>query len=203
MTISYPLDFPSDVYPKSVRFTSIDAVAVSRSSYNYKRQVQDFGGDSWAAEVSFPPLSREEAEKLTCFLLKLRGSKGTFYLYDPLGKEPRGSVSGTPLIKGANQTGYELITDGWSTSVEGVLLEGDYIQLGQRLYKVTSDVTSNSSGEATLNIWPSLRESPADNETLITTNCRGIFYLPQNINNIWSADESRLYDVTFNAIEAR
>lgn len=202
MTISYPLTLPTSVSPSSVRFTSIEAIAVSRSPFTFARQVQEHAGNSWGAQVTLPPMTRATAEEWNAFLLKLRGMKGTFFLGDPLAEAPRGVATGTPLVKGANQTGYTLATDGWTHSVTGILLAGDYIQVGQRLYKVLNDADSDSSGNATLDIWPQLRESPSDNATIITTATKGIFCLVTNINEIWAADKTLAYDINFDAVEA-
>lgn len=202
MSISYPLELPTNVGPKRIAFSAISSVALSRSKFTFATQVQKHQGMAWLAEVTLPPMARADAEQWTAFLLSLNGQEGTFYLRDPLGSVPRGSASGTPLVNGGSQTGQELLTDGWSTSVDGVLLKGDYIQLGTRLYKVLEDVNSNGSGQATISIWPSIRESPADNDTVITSGARGIFRLANNANEIWNADETQIYGASFTAVEA-
>lgn len=203
MSITYPLTIPSSISPKRVRLFSINAVAVARSPFDFTTQVQEFSGQSWSAEVSYPDMTREQAEEFNSFLLSLMGQVGTFYLGDPLGKSPRGVATGTPKVNGASQTGNQIITDGWSNSITGILLAGDYLQLGQRLYKVLQDVDSNGSGQATIDIFPRLVESPADNETVITENCVGIFRLASNINSIFDSNEERLYNISFSCIEAR
>jgi len=149
-------------------------------------------------------MQRETAEPWIAFLLALQGPKGTFYLRDPLSPEPRGVATGTPLIMGSNQTGNVIVTDGWTASTTGILKLGDKIQMGSRLYSVmgTSDVDSNGSGEATIDIWPRLRESPADNENIITVESAGIFRLANQMTNLWSADETRIYDLSFDCVEA-
>lgn len=88
-----------------------------------------------------------------------------------------GALGGTPLVKGANQTGSSLLTDGWSASVTGVLKKGDVITLasvngvnpqsrestGQlRNFVVTQDVDSNASGNATVPIYPAITTSGAE-----------------------------------------
>lgn len=203
MTISYPLTPPSTIAPKRVRFYAINTVGVARSPYTHATQVQEFNGQSWSADVMYPEMTRAEAEKFNAFLLALMGQKGTFYLGDPLAKEPRGNAGGTPRVNGSGQTGNSIITDGWTPSVTGILLMGDFIQIGQRLYKVLTDANSDGSGNATLDIWPRLNESPADNETVVTENCRGIFRLTQNVNPIYEADEQRVYSIGFSCVEAK
>jgi len=204
MSITYPLSFPAGIAPKRVTFFGVNAVSISRSPFTFDTQTQSFSGQSWGAEVTLPAMIRETAEEWISFLMALQGPKGTFYLRDPLAAEPRGVATGTPLVNGANQTGNSLVTDGWTNSTTGILKRGDKIQIGSRLYAVmgTSDVDSDGSGNATIDIWPRLRESPADNENIITVEAAGVFRLANNLNNFWSADETKTYDISFDCVEA-
>lgn len=186
---------------KRLSIRTITNVSISRSAFTFQQQVQEFSGQIWIAEITLPIMSRVDAEAWVCFLLKLNGPLGTFMLGDPSAKTPAGSATGTPLVKGASQTGKSLITDGWTPSITNILKAGDYIQIGNRLYKNLTDATSNGSGEATLDIFPRLRESPADNASIITSNCKGEFRLLTNDNLIYSADEAKNYEVSFSAME--
>lgn len=204
MSITYPLEFPTGIAPKRVTFYAVNAVALSRSPFTFDTQTQAFAGQSWGAEITLPAMIREVAEEWIAFLMALQGPRGTFILRDPLGKNPRGEATGTPLVNGANQTGNSLITDGWTPSITGILKRGDKIQIGSRLYAVmgTSDVDSDGSGNATIDIWPRLRESPADNDTVTTESPGGIFRLASTMTNLWGSDETQSYDVSFDAVEA-
>jgi hypothetical protein len=203
MALSYPLTLPTTKLPQQVRFTAINTVGISRSPFTHAQQVQEFSGQSWMAEVVYPQMTREEAEAFNAFLLGLMGQRGTFYLGDPLGKTARGQATGTPLVNGGGQTGNTLITDGWTPSIIGILLAGDYIEINGRLHKVLVDANSDGSGNATLEIWPRLAVSPGDNQFINTYNCVGIFRLSENITPIYEANEERFYSVNFSAIEAK
>ena len=202
MTISYPLSLPTNVSFKRLTLTTDSQVAMQQSAFTGQTQVFVHQGEVWFAEVTLPDMARANAEEWIAFLLKLNGPQGTFYLGDPLGKTARGSVSGTPRVNGGSQTGRSLVTDGWSTNASGVLLAGDYIQLGQRLHKVLSDVDADGSGNATLDIWPRIRESPADNDTIITSSPKGIFRLVDKNVEIFGSDENQVYSIGFAAREA-
>lgn len=208
MTISYPLDIPTNLGIANITFSPESAVTISQSPFTYQQQVLTHQGQRWAASVTLPPMRRQDAEPWVAFLLSLKGQVGTFLLGDPNGKQPQGSASsnaGTPLVKGAGQTGSTLIIDGLPTSVTGYLLAGDYIQLGAAgsasLYKVLTDVNTNSSGEATLDIWPNLRSSPLDNATVVVTNTKGKFRLKSNIQS-WQINEASSYGISFDCVEA-
>jgi len=203
MAISYPLTLPTTKAPKRVRLTAINTVGFARSPFTHMTQVQEYAGQSWSAEVVYPEMTRTEAEDFNAFLLALMGQKGTFYLGDPLGSQPRGQASGVPLINGSNQTGNTLVTDGWTASITGILLRGDYIQIGNRLHKILTDTNSDAGGNATLEIWPRVAISPDDNQFIVTRNTVGIFRLSENITPIYEANEERVYSIGFDCIEAR
>lgn len=207
MAFSYPLTLPTVSGIRSISLRTKNAVGVSQSPFTYKQQVVDFTGQQWQAEVTMPPMTRDEAEEWVAFLVKLKGQLGTFLLGDPSAATPRGSASstpGTPLVNGANQTGGVLTVDGLPTSATGYLKVGDYIQLGSgsssTLHKVLTQVDSDGSGTASIDIYPSLRSAPADDAAITVSDCKGVFRLASNETN-WSIDEATLFGVTFGAVE--
>ncbi len=205
MAISYPLSLPSNRQISRVRLNAIDVVGLSQSPFTASQQVYRYQGQYWEADITLRPMSREEAEYWISFLLKLNGQYGTFLLGDPNGATPRGVATGTPLVKGASQTGNELLTDGWTSGITGIMKAGDYIQLGTgsnaRLYKVLDDVNSDGSGNATLTIYPDLRSSPSDNAPIVVTNAKGNFRLNSSQTS-WDITEAQFYGITFGAREA-
>lgn len=203
MTITYPLTTPTSPSFKRVLLSQRSAVGLHRSQFTYQTQVQEFQGQMWVAEITLPLMKRDDAENWHAFLLKLNGQSGTFYLYDPLGKIPRGAATGTPLVMGAQpaQRSY-LVTDGWNPNVTNILKAGDYFQLGTRLYKNLSDVNSDASGIATFDIFPRLREAAVDNDVIITNTAKGIFRMASSDFTVISVDEMQAYEVSFSAIEA-
>lgn len=200
MAISYPLSLPSTDIAQ-VRLVANSMVGISQSPFTAVQQVYKYTGQYWEADISLPPMKRAVAEYWISFLLKLNGSYGTFLLGDPNGATPRGVATGTPLVKGANQTGSDLITDGWTTSTTGILKAGDYIQIGNYLHKVLDDVNSDSSGNATLTLFPDLRTSPADNATITVNSAKGLFRLSSGQTS-WDINEASIYGITFAAREA-
>jgi hypothetical protein len=110
-----------------------------------------------------------------------------------------------PFVNGAGQTGDTLVIDGCSPNVTGFLLPGDYIQIGSatttQLYKVLTQVDTDGSGGATLDIWPDLRSSPADNAVVVVANTKGRFRLRENVQQ-WQINEISSYGITFDCVEA-
>lgn len=204
MTISYPLSIPSTDIAK-IKLVANNIVGISQSPFTAAQQVYKYSGQYWEADISLPPMKREVAEYWISFLLKLNGSYGTFLLGDPIGATARGVATGTPLVKGASQSGNTLETDGWTSGVTGILKAGDYIQLGSgstaKLHKVLDDVNSDGSGNATLTIFPDLRTSPADNSAIVVTSAKGVFRLTSG-QTMWDINEASVYGITFGAREA-
>ena len=134
-------------------------VATSQSPFSYKRQVLTYPGQRWAVSASIPMLNRDSADIWRAFFTRLNGGEHTFLLGDPLSSTAKGEAGGTPLINGTLAVGASIVTiDGATTSQSNWLMAGDYIQVGTgesaRLYMVVSDVSTNGSGEASVNIWP-------------------------------------------------
>lgn len=208
MAETYPLALPTVTGIAKVRMVARDTVGVSASPFTGKQQVYRHPAQMWEADITLPAMKRDEAETWNAFLLRLRGQFGTFLLGDPNGATPRGSAAssaGTPRVRGANQTGDELNIDGLPISTTGYLKAGDYIQLGtasdSTLHKVLEDVNSNSSGQATLNLWPRVRTAPADNALITVSDAKGVFRLSSNESG-WDINEASIYGVTFGAVEA-
>lgn len=205
MAVSYPITLPTTPGATSVRITQKSTVAVTRSPYTYAQQVQAGQGKCWQLEVQFPPKPASIMEPLLAALVSLNGMEGTFLFGDPARTTPLGTATGTPLVNGGSQTGYDLATDGWTINVTNILKAGDWVQLGSgsttRLYKNITDVNSNGSGQATLTLWPSLRSSPADNAALTVTSTKGIWRLMTDGID-WDIDRASLYGLNISAIEA-
>lgn len=208
MAESYPLTFPTQTGVAQVQLVGSDTVSITESPFTLSQQVVRHAGARWSATIDIPPVKRSDAEYWNSFLLRLRGQFGTFLVGDPNAATPRGSASstpGTPVVNGASQTGSDLNIDGLPASASGYLKAGDYIQLGtgttSRLYKVLEDVDSNASGEATLNLWPDLRSSPADDATVVVSGAKGLFRLASN-DASWTIANNGFYAITFSAVEA-
>lgn len=163
--------FPSSPAFNALNVKSIQPTFVSRT-ISGRRQARQIGGQYFTMTASFPPMTRAEFAPIDAFVMKQRGQYETFTLVLPILSTGLGSPAGTPLIRGASQTGRTLATDGWSTGVV-IFKAGDYIKLDHdKVYKVVADVTSNASASADtpITIEPALITSPADNSAITHTN---------------------------------
>lgn len=159
-------------------------------------------GARWVAEYTFRRTTATEVGALQAFLVQCRGMANTFYGYDPDRTSPLGTGVGTPLVNGASQTGSSLVTDGWGNS-QVVLKQGDYFKVNGELKMVTANVTSNGSGQATINFAPVLRSSPANNAVITITNPTCTMYLIDDEQAAWERGWDNAYDeITISAIES-
>lgn len=205
MAISYPISLPSAPGYRRVAIQPRSVVASYSSPFTMQQQVYAHPGQMWTGEFELPPMNRAEAAPWVAALTSLNGSEGTFYFSDPAWATSRGVGTGTPLVKGASQTGYDLVTDGWTISQTGIVKAGDWLQIGtttsSKLHMIMADANSNGSGEATLTLWPRLRSSPADNAVLSVTAATGIWRLSGNVP--WSISVDQLISgLTVQFVEA-
>jgi hypothetical protein len=205
MPISYPLTMPIATRGiTSITFLPMNSVGITNSPFTYQSQVLDFGGKLMTAEVTVDNLMPQDADVWLSFLMSLKGKLGTFLLGDPLKATASGFLGGTPVVDLANQTGDVLNIRGATANITNWLRAGDYIQLGtnnsSRLYRVLNNVNTNATGRASIDIWPNLRSSPADAQSVITSNPRGSFRLTSDFS--WVESNNNTVSTSFTCQEA-
>ena len=186
MTIIYPIAAPTVRGPSSISLTPNDVVAVAVSPFTGSQQAQRHQGQWWILTADYSSLTKSQTDLWFAFLTRLKWRYGTFTFGDPTKATPSGVATGTPVVNGSSQSGDYLNTRGWTPNVTGILKAGDYIQIGTgsstTLYRLTADASSDGSGNASLEIWPQIRQNasiPTDGATVITANCVGQFRLDQ------------------------
>jgi hypothetical protein len=192
--------FPSSPKPRSARVSFIPNVSITTSEFTFQTRKQVHAGQRWEIDLELPPMTGEQAGQWLAFIVKMNGVEGTSQVPDPDRQTAYGIATGTPLVKGASQTGGTVITDGWTTSQTGIMKAGDLLQIGDYMYMVLDDANSDGSGDATINIGPDLRSSPADNAAItvadVTTKCR----LAGNSQN-WTTDNMKNYGISISFME--
>jgi len=203
------ISFPTYPAPRQIELGMNDSVAINRSPFTGSTQASAWpGADAWDASIALPKLQganlgKTDAAVWSAFLAETRGMLNVFFLHDSNYTGAQGSCNGTPLVNGAQSPmATSLVTRGWTPSSFRLLLPGDYLQLGNRLHRVLDVVDSDASGNATISIWPSLRDALTDGETVNLNNPQGLFRLATNRRSL-TADETRLSAVTLKCVEAR
>lgn len=206
MSITYPLIPPSTPGATSVQWSATDAVATVSSAFTFSTQVQEWSGQLLTVNLNLPAMKRDVAEPWVAFLLALKGMWGTCLIGDMSYQGKRGVGTGTPLVNGLNLAmSQQLVTDGWTHSVTGILKAGDWISFNTgttiRLHKILSDANSDGSGNATFDIYPCLRENVGDNTAIVLTKPVGTFRLASNTRG-WSVDNAIHYGISASFVEA-
>lgn len=184
MTITYPLSLPTSINFDGVTLKPVAAVASQRSPFSLEASFQRLQGQMWQGTLSLPLMSRDTAEDWLSWLVALNGMEGTFLMGVAGCSTPRGAIGGTPLVAGAGQSGNTLQIDGCTPLVMNWLKAGDYIQLGSgldtHLHKNLNNASTDSGGFVTLDLWPRLRASPADNDPVVVSGANGLWRLAGN-----------------------
>lgn len=175
------MDFP-DIGIQNINMSLRSAVSASSSPFTYNQQVYVHQGVVWMAEVTLPPLTRNEAKAVEGFLAGLRGGSATFKLGNPLH-----NTIGAGSISGA--IGDTTVT----ASISGAVV-GDYFEFSDHLYIITS-INGSSYG-----IMPPLRNT-ASSSTVDFTYPKGTWRLSTNEINFNIAVDG-IHSFTLPIIEA-
>lgn len=162
--------FPTSPVFNSLNVSSVQPTLISRT-ISGRRQARQIAGQYWKMTATFPPMTRTQFAPIFAFVMAQRGGFETFTVVPPVLKDGLGSAGGTPLIKGASQTGRSILTDGWTNSTT-VFKAGDYVKFTghDKVYMLTANAISDGSGNATLAIEPALVATPANDSAIIFEN---------------------------------
>ena len=196
------LTWPAAVKPNDADWGYVPNTQEYRSDLNGVVQNGELPGGRWVATYTFSKRAGSAARILRAFLMQLGGPAGRFYLSPPDYEGPEGSALGSGVVNGADQTGLTLVTDGWTANQSGLVLAGDYIQVGNELKMITADIDSDASGNATLQFSPALRVSPADGAAIITANPTCIMKLEDEDQITWSVQSPVIYGLSLSMEEA-
>lgn len=207
--ISYPLSPPaiSGLGPQDFTMTEVNVVGESESPYSLNQQIQQWPGQALQIEMNLPPMLLAQAEQWLAFLGQLFGKTGTFLMGDYNRPTPQGPMSGSPVVSGSNPNGLNVLNvRGAAVGVSNWAVAGDYLQLQQsgapqRIYKILQNASTDGSGNASLAIFPNIRETVSDGTAIVTSNCQGSFRLQDNTVK-WKVDKNKVYTISFKAKEA-
>jgi len=210
MAYSYPLTVPNHNFA-SMSMRMVRKIGSSISPFTYKQQVFEHPGVRWEAEVTLPPLTYNEARDWEAFFAELRGTVGTFKMYNPLNSEPRGTANDATLLNTGTtipEAGNHFIVLTQNNLGSSTLKKGDYMSIKYNndadrphLHMVVEDATITNGSDTTVYIQPPLRAGGTAGSFVDVTNPDGIWRLATpNID--WSINEASLYGFTFACVEA-
>ena len=204
---SYPLTMPTS--PSNFvtsEWRIIRTVAVSQSPFTYAQQVAKYTGSVWQTTVTLPPMKRADAGAWQSFLMQLNGRFGTFLLGDPDGKTIQGSATGTMSATADHSIGaYDITVDGLNASQTTAFKKGDYVQFGSgatsKLHMIVADISTNGSGQATLQIEPPLKTAISNDDVVVYASTKAVMRMDANDLG-WNANNVSLYGISFSCTES-
>jgi len=203
---SYPLTLPTS--PSNFvtsEWRIIRTVAYTESPFTYGQQVAKYQGSVWQTTVTLPPMNRADAGAWQSFFMQLNGRFGTFLLGDPDAKTIQGGATTVISVNGDHSVGaYDVVVDGADTSTV-IFKKGDYVQFGSgassKLHMIVADITSDASGNATLQIEPSLKTALTDDDVVTYSNTKAVMRMDANELG-WNANNVSLYGISFSCTES-
>ena len=195
MAISYPLSLPTNIGIANIELRTMNAVAVSMSPFTYKQQTHSYDGQMWEADITLPPMNRDDAQAWVAFLMALKGRAGTFLLSDPSSK----TLQSPSAPSSATVAGLAGSSD-LAVTMSGTITAGDYIQIGTAIDATLHKSLETLTGNGTIEIWPKLRKTRTSSDTVTLTNTAGLFRLSANETS-WSVDNASFFGISFGATE--
>ena len=157
--------------PVSATLSSVTSTRVS-TAHSLKRSARTNNAQRWRIAFSWSPMRRSIFMQFFAFLMAQRGQADLFTCTLAGQTTPLGSWAGAPVVSGATQSGRSVNLSGFTINQTGVAKTGDLIKFAghTKVYMVTADANSNGTGLATVSIEPALLVSPANGESLTTSN---------------------------------
>jgi hypothetical protein len=182
------ITMPDELYrTTTVRFNPLHVnTANGGSAFNPFRQVTGPSAVYWQVEMIFSISDMDTYRAFRRFVMKLRGGKVLARLYDPQAttafqtSQPLGAGGATSTInvKTAAAAGAESLTVKNLTASQATALKyGDQLGIGENLYMVEDDASSDSNGWSTLAIQPPLRMAVSEGDAINLVKPTGLFRL--------------------------
>lgn len=128
----------------------------------------------WSGSLTFPTMTQEEFRPVLAFVALAQGSLNEFdvILPDVSVSLSSGSAVSSKSVNGDHTAGDTTIDISTTLTSQNLLKAGDVVRFENhtKVYMVTSDINTDGSGNATLNIQPALVENLTNGEDITLTN---------------------------------
>jgi hypothetical protein len=186
--------------PSAQTWTLIANTQVHVSPISGVAQTQRLGGALWATTITYANVLEADAALLQALLVSLEGKAGRVNVPCFGQRRPRGTISGSPLVKGAVLAGATQISIDNVTPGQ-TLLANDLIGIGGRIYMCKSAVTADGSGTMAVTVGPATRAAIADNAAVTLIGPTTKMMLVDDRQS-WEFAPGRVRTLTLDLIEA-
>lgn len=207
MAITFPIDAPLDDIAE-VEVGEHNANSFITSPFTGRGVVQSFEGDYWRLTIGYRSLNRTLAQPVTAFVSSLRRSFGTFVIAFPGYDDPLGAAKdnpSSPTVSAGGLAGSDSVTiANGPASITDWLLPGDIIQIGPsnrpHWHRVLTNTDTDASGNATIDIWPKVRQGTIAGDAVVYTKPLCQFRLVEDVDT--SLQPPVLHSMTLSCREA-
>jgi len=181
--------------PSSATIESNFNTAMSRSNSGYVTTV-DFTGGWWTIDATMPNLPRHISDRYLAFIDDKRGNATRFQLILSKYSDSKSNYRGTITVVGTPSLGSSVAIETSNPQAvenEIILRRGDFIKFAStdKVYRVTEDIKSDLSGQATLRVSPNLITVPIANSNVIFRSVPFIVVMQSNSNSFTTNSKFR------------
>ena len=165
-------------FPSSPGFSAANFkqnTITKRTQTSSGRQIRSTNASTlWSSTLVFPIMDQSEFRPIQAFIALSQGSLNEFDIVLPIISQSRSENAemSYSTVDGAHSAGDTTINISTALNNQNVLKAGDVVRFANhtKVYMVTTDINTDSAGDAVLNIQPALVEALVDTESITTTN---------------------------------
>lgn len=192
------ITFPSSPKPQTMAWRLVQPAQQNVSTWTGARKVLPSGRGWWECSITLPPIVGDgTVNAWRAFFGAAQGATNDFQV--PVSPIAQSTATATPRVNGGSQTGRSLVTDGWPPSTT-VLSGGQFVTINNQLLQLTSNVTSDASGNATISFAPAIRTSPADNTVIEFKNPYALMFFVEDPG--YSVEPGLVYSISLDLRES-
>lgn len=156
------------------------------SAFNQRQYVNSPISEFFQAEITLPSRKDGEWRDTSAFLMRLRGGVNKCRLYDPYRPlRGAGGLASTVNINAAAVAGATtIVLKNMVASQASSLKADDMFGIGENLYLVTSDASSDAGGLTSVSFLPPLRVAVAEDDAVNLLNPTGLFTLTSGLEGL-------------------
>ncbi len=189
--------FPTTIKPSSLSLQDNRPNLINQS-VSGKRVTRKYGAQFFTLDITLPPLSKDDSMDVFAFLKKQQNSFDKFDYTYPITNRGANRTQTDIVVNGSHSVGDSTIAlSGFDNSTSNVLKAGDVIKFANhdKVYMVESNLTSDSSGNATVTISPSIIATLANSEAVTVDQPNFKVYLDSDI--LYTTNTSGLFSISF------
>ena len=169
--MAYLGDWPQDIDFRTVDFKTV-SITKQTTSLSGRRVRSSVSGTRFSATVRYPNMDIQRFLPIQSIATRCQGALNSFDIVFPYISENQSGVTGiVATVDGNNAAGSSTVNISTNKLSTRILLNGAVVRFPShsKVYMLTSDATTDGSGDVTLNITPNLFEAVNDDGSSTVT----------------------------------